>query len=160
VRSSFPLITLCALYSLGITVVVSQKDPPTTLTVLYSTSVQGLGFPIFCSLFSLFGFFPYSSLSFSMASSSMASSSAVPSPSKMVEIRANGLDIPILFPVNSNDVACVSSLHLSIRFSLQDGTIWVEREIYDSTTSLLSLTVRENPRVDDNGSSTWEPLRW
>jgi hypothetical protein len=78
----------------------------------------------------------------------------------MVEICANGLDIPILFPVNLNDVACVSSLHLSIKFSLQDGTIWVEREIYDSTTSLLSLTVRENPRVDDNGSSTWEPLRW
>jgi hypothetical protein len=154
VRSSFLLIT-CALYSLGIMIVGSQKDLPPTLTALYSTSVQGLGFAIFCSLFTLFGFFPYSSLSFSMASSS-----TVPSPSKMVEIRANGLDIPILFPVNSNDVACVSSLHLSIRFSLQDGTIWVEREIYDSTTSLLSLTVRENPRVDDNGSSTWEPLRW
>jgi hypothetical protein len=84
----------------------------------------------------------------------MASSSTVPFASEMVELRANGLEIPIFFPVNSNGVASVSSLHLSIRFSLQDGTIWVEREIYDSITSLLSLTMRENPRVVDNGSST------
>jgi hypothetical protein len=41
-------------------------------------------------------------------------------------------------------------------FSLQDSIIWVEREIYDIATFLLSLTMRENPRVADNGYSTWE----
>ena len=75
----------------------------------------------------------------------MASSSTVPSMSEIVELRANGLGILILFPVDVNGFASVSSLHLSIRFSLQDCTIWVEREIYDTATSLLSLTMRENP---------------
>jgi hypothetical protein len=86
----------------------------------------------------------------------MASSSTVPSVSEMVELRANGLRIPILFPIDANGFASVSSLHLSIRFSMQDRTIWVEREIYDSDTSLLSLTIREIPIVADNGSSMWE----
>ena len=59
----------------------------------------------------------------------MASSSTVPSVLKMVELRANGLGIPIIFPVDASGFASVSSLHLGIRFSLQDSTMWVEREI-------------------------------
>jgi hypothetical protein len=86
----------------------------------------------------------------------MASSSTLPSVAHMVELRANGIGIPIVFPIDANGFASVSSLHLSIRFSLQDSTIWVEREIYDSASLLLSLTMRENPRVADNGSSIWE----
>ena len=86
----------------------------------------------------------------------MASSSIVPCVSKMVELHANGLGILILFPIDANGFAYVSSLHLSIRFLLQDSTIWVKREIYDSATSLLSLTMRENSRLADNGSSVWE----
>jgi hypothetical protein len=74
----------------------------------------------------------------------------------MVELRANGLGIPILFPIDANGFAFVSLLHLSIRFSMQDRTIWVKHEIYDTATSLLSLTMRENPIVADNGSSMWE----
>jgi hypothetical protein len=74
----------------------------------------------------------------------------------MVGLRANGLGIPILFLVHANGVACVSSLHLSIKFLLQDSTIWVERKIYDIAIFLLSLTMRENPIVADNGSSMWE----
>jgi hypothetical protein len=45
---------------------------------------------------------------------------------------------------------------LSIRFSLLDDSIWVEREIYDPLTSLLSSTMRENPILADSGSSVWE----
>ena len=86
----------------------------------------------------------------------MASLSIVPSASEMVEFRANGLGIPIIFPIDANGFPSVSSLHLNIKFSLQDITIWVEREIYDSATTLLSLTMRENSRVADNGSSMWE----
>ena len=54
---------------------------------------------------------------------SMASFSTVHSVSKMVELRANGLRIPILFPVDANGFAWVSSHHLSIRFSLQNSII-------------------------------------
>ena len=76
--------------------------------------------------------------------------------SETIELLANGLAILIIFPVYTNNFASVSSLHLSIRFALQDKTIWVEREIYDTDISLLLLTMCENPRVADNGSSMWE----
>jgi hypothetical protein len=54
----------------------------------------------------------------------MASSSTVPSVSKMVELHANGLEIPILFPIDANGFASVSSLHFSIRFSMQDMVVY------------------------------------
>ena len=66
------------------------------------------------------------------------------------------LRIPILFPIDADGFAYVSSLHLSIRFSLQDSTLWVKCKIYDGATSLLSLTMCENSRLVDNGSSMWE----
>ena len=87
---------------------------------------------------------------------SMASLSFVPPMSKMVELRANGFGVPILFPIDANRFAHVSSLHLSIRFSLHDGSLWVEREIYDPIISLLSLTMHENSILADNGASVWE----
>jgi hypothetical protein len=87
---------------------------------------------------------------------SMVSSSIVPCVSKMVKLYDNGLGIPIFFPIDANELAYVSSFHLSIRFSLQDCTIWVERKIYDNATSLLSLIMRKNSKVVDNGSSMWE----
>ena len=86
----------------------------------------------------------------------MASSSTVPCVSKMVELRSNGVMIPLLFPIDANGFAFVYSGHLSIRFSLQNNTIWVEHGIYDNATSLLSLTMHEHSRVADNGSSVWE----
>ena len=86
----------------------------------------------------------------------MASASIVPSVSEMVELRANGLGIPTIFPIHSNGFASVSSVHLSMRFSFQGNSICVERKIYDTATSLLSMTLRESPRVAENGSSMWE----
>ena len=88
----------------------------------------------------------------------MASSSSVPYLSEMVELCANGFGVPIIFPIDADRFAHVSSLHLSIRLSLQVGSIWVERKIYDPLTSLLSLTMRENAILADNGSSVWKPV--
>ena len=59
----------------------------------------------------------------------------------------------LFFLVDGNGFAFVPSLHLRIMFLLQNSTIWVKREIYDSAISLLSLTMRENLRVAKNGSS-------
>lgn len=86
----------------------------------------------------------------------MASSSTVPSVLDMVELRAKGSESLFLFPWMQTVFAFVYSFHLSIKFSLQDNTIWVECEIYDTATYLLSLTMRENPRLADNGSPLWE----
>ena len=74
----------------------------------------------------------------------------------MAELRANGFRVPIIFPINAEGFARVSSFHFCIRFLLHDASIWVEREIYYSLTSLLSSTMRENLIVADNGSSVWE----
>ena len=86
----------------------------------------------------------------------MASSSKMPCVSEMVELRANGIGIPLLFPIDANRFGFVSSFHLHIRFLLQNSSIWVERKIYDNATSLLSLTMREHSRVADNRSLVWE----
>ena len=48
----------------------------------------------------------------------MASTLAMPSLSKMAEIRSNGLGVPILFPVGEDGLATVTALHISIRFGL------------------------------------------
>ena len=86
----------------------------------------------------------------------MVSSSFVPSVSDMAELRANGFGVPIFFPIDTKRFARVSSLHLSIKFSLHDASIWVERKIYDPFTSLLSSTMHENPILTDNNLSVWE----
>ena len=49
----------------------------------------------------------------------------VPFVSEMAELRANGFGVPFIFPVDANGFAHVSSFHLSIKFSIQDGSIWV-----------------------------------
>jgi len=90
-------------------------------------------------------------LSFSF-SLSMASSSTVLTLAAMDELHAHGLGVSILVPIGKDGFASVSTLHLSIRFSLQMSTIWVEREIFDPSTSLLSVTMRENSKLAENGS--------
>ena len=76
--------------------------------------------------------------------------------SEMAELRANGFGVPIYFPVYANVFAHVSSFHFSIKYSLQDGSIWIKREIYNSLTSMLSLTMYENSIFANNVSSMWK----
>ena len=56
----------------------------------------------------------------------MASISAVPNVSNMAKLPFNGLWVPILFPVDVDGHAIVSSFHLSIRFGLLDTSLWIE----------------------------------
>ena len=102
-----------------------------------------------CAFFTLSAFLSYPFLLESMASSSTACQTWL----SFVPMALKSL---FIFPVDAIGFAFVFSLHLSIRFSLQDSTIWVERKIYDTAISLLSLTMRENPRFADNGSPLWE----
>lgn len=86
----------------------------------------------------------------------MASSANVPPVSLMAELRACGVEVPILFPITAVGFAVVSAFELSLRFSLDESSMWVEREIYDPSTSLLSVTMRENSRIGDTGLVVWE----
>jgi hypothetical protein len=86
----------------------------------------------------------------------MASTSNIPPVSEMAELRSNGIRVPILFPIDEHGIAVVSDLHLSIRFSLQVSTLWVEREIFHPDTGLLVHTFHETSKVTDNGNVVWE----
>ena len=85
----------------------------------------------------------------------MASTSFMPSLFEMVKIRSNGMGVPILFPVGEDGLATITALHISIRFGLQDTSLWVEREVYDPHTSVLSHTVPEVSKHSDDGSIIW-----
>ena len=74
----------------------------------------------------------------------------------MAELRANSFGVPILFPIYAYGFAHVSSLHPNIMFCLHDASIWVERDIYDPITFLLTSTMRENPIFADIGSLMWK----
>ena len=86
----------------------------------------------------------------------------MPSLSKMAEIRSNGLGVPILFPVGEDGLATVSALHISIRFGLQDTSLWVECEDYDPHTSALSHTMPEVSKHSEDGTIIWtlKPRRY
>ena len=85
----------------------------------------------------------------------MASTSAMPSLSEMAEIRSNGLGVPILFHVGEDGLATVTMLHISIRYGLQDTSLWVEREVYDPYTSALSHTMPEASKHFEDGTIIW-----
>ena len=85
----------------------------------------------------------------------MASTSAMPSLSEMAEIRSNGLGVPILFRVCEDGLATIIALHISIRFGLQDTSLWIEREVYDLHTSTLSHTVPKASKHSEDGTIIW-----
>ena len=85
----------------------------------------------------------------------MASTSAMPSLSEMAEIRSNGLGVPILFPLGEDGLDTVTALHISIRFGLQDTSLWVEHEVYDPHISALSHIVPEVSKHSEDGTIIW-----
>ena len=85
------------------------------------------------------------------------SSAERPSP-LMVEVRANGTDIPICFPVDAAGFANISSLHLSVRFNFVRSSLWVEREVFHSMTSILTHTMPESSIRSDNSFCVWNLL--
>jgi hypothetical protein len=75
---------------------------------------------------------------------------------QMAKLRSHGIGVPILFPIDAHDIVVVSGLHLSIRFSLQASSIWLEREIFHPNTGLLLHTLHETSKLTDNGNVVWE----
>ena len=73
----------------------------------------------------------------------------------MVEIRAHGIGLPILFPVGADGFASVSSIRLSIRFLMQEPTVAIEEEVVDPLTTGVTHTVSlESERAAD-GLQIW-----
>ena len=85
----------------------------------------------------------------------MASTSFVPDLVNMVEIRAHGLRILLLLPVDNFGLAVVSSFCLSIRFKLLASSIWIEFELVDPVTLQISHTITELSTHSEDGSTLW-----
>ena len=85
----------------------------------------------------------------------MASSSTIPYVADMAELCANGLGVPLLFLVDAQGFATISSLRLSIRFELQDTSVWIKREVHHPITLLVTHTILEVPSTADDGLAQW-----
>ena len=76
----------------------------------------------------------------------------------MVEVRVNGTDIPICFPIDAAGLANISSLHLSVRLNFVQSSLWVEREVFHPMTSMLIHTMPESSIRSDNSFCAWNLL--
>ena len=85
----------------------------------------------------------------------MASTSTVPNVFDMAELHFNGLGVPILFPVNVDGHATVSSLRLSIRFGLLDTSLWIEQEVYEPLILILSHSLLLPSLLSKDSSIVW-----
>ena len=87
----------------------------------------------------------------------MASSSTIPYVADMGELRANGLGVPLLFPVDAlKGFATILFLRLSIRFELQDTSVWIEYEVCNPLTLHVTHTmILEVLSITDDGFAQW-----
>ena len=74
---------------------------------------------------------------------------------KMAKICSNGLGVPILFPVGKDGLTTIMALHISIRFGLQDTSVWVEREVYDRLTLTFLHTMPKASKLFNDGTVIW-----
>ena len=86
----------------------------------------------------------------------MASTSFLPDSSEMAGLCANGLGITILIPVDANGFATIYSLCLSIKFGLQDMSVWMECEVFDPVTHVVTHTAREVSLIFNDGLTIWK----
>ena len=67
-------------------------------------------------------------------------------------LRGESLSVPVLFPLGEDGHAIVTSTTLSLRFRFRDVTIFVEEEVFDDQTGLVSHAVRQTEGDNDIGS--------
>ena len=73
----------------------------------------------------------------------------------MAKLHGNGFKVPMLFPIDKSGFVTISSLHLRIRFGLQQNSVWVESKVYDLVTLLFIFTICENSQIAEDGSIVW-----
>ena len=86
----------------------------------------------------------------------MASSSCLPLLSNVVSVCGQDVGIYTHFPVDESGFATISAFELSMRFSLQECSLFLDREIFDPITSLVSARLRESCKVSTDGTIFWE----
>ena len=76
---------------------------------------------------------------------------------KMVVISVKGDDVPIMFPVEDDGYADVSSCRLALRFHMIPDSIYIDQNIYDPASGVLSHTISQTPTRTSAGR-TWRLL--
>jgi hypothetical protein len=74
--------------------------------------------------------------------------------SRFVVISTNGDGVPVSFPLGNDELACVTSLRLSLRFRLSEDFMFLDEEVYDALSGDLINTI-EQPPVCGKESKRW-----
>ena len=72
----------------------------------------------------------------------------------MALLRVESHYVPVLFPLGEDGYAIVTCATLSLRFQYREVTIFVEEEVFDDHTDLVSHAVRQT-RVENDDGSFW-----
>ena len=75
----------------------------------------------------------------------------------MVIISIQGDTVPILFPVEDDGYADVSACRLALRFHMIPESIYIDQNIYDPESDVLSHTIGQTPTPTGSGR-TWRLL--
>jgi hypothetical protein len=73
---------------------------------------------------------------------------------KFVVICADGVGVPISFPLGNDGLVLVTSLRLSLRFQLSEEFMYIDKEVYDAHSGELIQTIGQSP-VCDGDTKQW-----
>ena len=76
---------------------------------------------------------------------------------QMVVISVEGNVVPIMFPVEDDGYADVSACRLALRFHMIPESIYIDQNIYDPASGVLSHTIGQTPTPTSTGR-TWRLL--
>jgi hypothetical protein len=66
-------------------------------------------------------------------------------------IRADGDGVPISFPLGSDGLASVSTVHLGLRFQLNIASLHIDEEVFDSISSDVTHMIGQIPICNGDG---------
>jgi len=72
----------------------------------------------------------------------------------MALLRADQHSVPVLFPLGEDGHAIVNCATLSLRFEYREVTIFVEEEVFDDQTGVVSHAIRQT-RVENDVGAFW-----
>ena len=75
----------------------------------------------------------------------------------MVIVGVQGNSVPIMFLLEDDGYAAVSACRLALRFHMIPETIFIDQNIYDPDSSVLSHTIGQTPTPTSTGR-TWRLL--
>ena len=70
---------------------------------------------------------------------------------KFCNIRVDGDGVPISFPLGSDGLALVSTVHLGLHFHLNIASLHIDKEVHDSVSGDVTHTIGQVPICNGDG---------